>query len=219
MKNCLLQNSIVSYSQSSIYFNRSNQIVRSMMLMLHSHVSFGQNNTFIQSSINLQYLHCIFKTVTCLAAILLSLQVELYFFNHLNYTSYQIQIQYSSITLLHTEELYRLIQIPIYILKHRQMYHSLITHHSLLEEPYMLKHQAVIHVFIIFTRHALKASIFILKEIMLEMQAVCCMEAILIPVRYIPLSAKLLIIQHMCLTPLLKLATVRDRSWDLPVTS
>ena len=76
------------------------------------------------------------------------------------------------------------------------MFHSLVTQHSLLVEPYLLKHQPVIHVSIFYLAVlTLKTSISILKATMLEMQAVCFMEAILIPVSH----NHVYIIQHTCM--------------------
>ena len=55
MNNCVLQNSIMNYFQSTIYFDGYNQFVHSKVLMIYSGVYLGQNNTFTQSSMNVQY--------------------------------------------------------------------------------------------------------------------------------------------------------------------
>ena len=57
MNNCVLQNSIVNFFISKIYFDGYNQFVHSKVLMLYSCVYLWQNNTFIQSSMNVQYSH------------------------------------------------------------------------------------------------------------------------------------------------------------------
>ena len=55
MNNCVLQNSIVNYFQSIIYFDGYNQFLHSKVLMRYSYVYLWQNNTFIQSRMNVKY--------------------------------------------------------------------------------------------------------------------------------------------------------------------
>ena len=124
MNNCVLQNSIGNSFQTIINFEGNNMLVHCEMLMQYSYVFVGQSSTFIQSSITGQYSTFFFKETTSLAAILLPLQGELYFFNHPIFPSLKIQIQHLLITLLHMEELFTLIPIPHYISSHQQMCHS-----------------------------------------------------------------------------------------------
>ena len=79
--NCNVQVNNLNY----IEFDAYNQFENSEMQLQSSVIFLRQNNNLALQLFKI--LHFYFKAVTLLAVILMTLQVELYFFNHLNFTS------------------------------------------------------------------------------------------------------------------------------------